>query len=116
MLREPRPEKRKALLAKLKAIFQHNMSQPIGKVMELTNPILRGWVNYFAYGHSARCFSYLRTWVERKVRRHMMRARGLPGFGWNRWSRRWLVEELGLFDNFHVRWTGKPSAKALPDR
>jgi hypothetical protein len=26
-------------------------------VIAVTNPILRGWVNYFRIGHSGRCFS-----------------------------------------------------------
>jgi len=33
------------------------------------NPILRGWVNYFATGYSSRCFSFVRNWVEMKVRK-----------------------------------------------
>ena len=63
------------------------VSQPVGRVIELINPILRGWVNYFAVGHSSRCFSLVKDWVEKKVRRHLMRARKRTGFGWERWSR-----------------------------
>jgi hypothetical protein len=29
-----------------------------------------GWVNYFAIGHSSRCFGFVRNWVEKKIRRH----------------------------------------------
>ena len=57
------------------------------------NPVLRGWVNYFAVGHSSECFSFIRDWVEKKIRRHLGRARNRKGFGWKRWSRRWLYEE-----------------------
>ena len=32
-------------------------------------PVLRGWVNYFAVGHSSECFSFIKDWVEKKVRR-----------------------------------------------
>jgi len=73
------------------------------RVIELINPILRGWVNYFAVGHSSRCFSFVKDWVEKKVRRHLMRARKRKGFGWQRWSRRWLYDELGLFKDYRVR-------------
>src|SRR6266436_1273614 len=38
-------------------------------MIELINPILRGWVNYFAVGHSGRCFSFIKDWVEKKIRR-----------------------------------------------
>ena len=78
--------------------------------MALINPILRGWVRYFAVGDSSRCFGFVKDWVEKKVRRHLMRARGHQGFGWDRWSRRWLYEHLGLFNGYRVR---RPP-KALP--
>ena len=44
--------------------------------------MLRGWVNYFAVGNSSECFSYIRDWVEKKVRRHLAHARKRKGFGW----------------------------------
>jgi len=48
----PKPKKRTALLRKLKEIFQRNVSQPVHWVIERINPILRGWVYYFAVGDS----------------------------------------------------------------
>jgi hypothetical protein len=30
---------------------------------------LRGWVNYFAIGHSSECLNFIKDWVEKKVRR-----------------------------------------------
>ncbi len=68
----PKLKQRTALLRKLKEIFRRFQSQPVMRVIELINPILRGWVHYFAVGHSSRCFSYIRDWVEKKVRRHLM--------------------------------------------
>jgi RNA-directed DNA polymerase len=107
----PKLKKRTALLRKLKAIFRRYRSQPIDRVIQLINPILRGWVNYFAIGHSSQCFSYVRDWVEKQVRRHLMRARNLRGFGWKRWRRRWLCAELGLCNDYRVQ---RPRRKALP--
>jgi len=109
----PKLKKRTALLAKLREIFRRFDSQPVGRVIELINPVLRGWVNYFAVGHSSRCFSLIEDWVEKKIRRHMMRARQRKGFGWKRWSSQWLYETLGLFHEYRVR-RGTPAAKALP--
>ena len=63
-------------------------------MVELINPVLRSWENYFAVGHSSECFSFIKDWVEKKIRRHMGRSRNRRGFGWQRWSRRWLYEEL----------------------
>jgi len=111
----PKVRKRTALLQKLKEIFRGFRSQPVGRVVEIINPILRGWVNYFAVGHSSRCFGYVRDWVEKKVRRHLMRARNRSGFGWKRWSRRWLYDGLGLYDGYRVRGF-ELSTKALSTR
>jgi len=107
----PKQKKRRELMRKLKEVFRCHQSESIGRVIELINPILRGWVNYFAFGHSTRCFSYIKDWVEKKVRRHLMRARQRQGFGWKRWSKEWLYEVLGLFNNYRVR---RPLPKALP--
>jgi RNA-directed DNA polymerase len=108
----PQLSRRTALLRKLKEIFRRFQSQPADRVVQLINPILRGWVTYFAIGHSSRCFGYVRDWVEKKIRRHLMRARKRRGFGWKRWSRRWLYDELGLFADYRVRYVGLP-VKAL---
>jgi RNA-directed DNA polymerase len=88
----PQMKKRTALLRRLKDIFRRYISQPIDRVIDLINPILRGWVAYFAIGDSSRCFGYVQDWVEKKIRRHLMRARKRKGFGWKRWSRRWLYD------------------------
>ena len=69
----------------------------VERVLDLINPILRGWVKYFRVGMASRCFSHIKDWVEKKIRRHLMHQRGRRGFGWKRWSRRWLYERLGLF-------------------
>jgi RNA-directed DNA polymerase len=109
----PRLKKRKALFAKLREIFRRFMSQPVERVIELINPILRGWVNYFAVGHSSRCFSFVKDWVEKKVRRHLMRSRKRPGFGWKRWSKTWFYEGLGLYNGYRLHRLA-PLPKASP--
>jgi RNA-directed DNA polymerase len=91
----PKGKKRTALLGKLKEIFGSSRSQPVGGMIEKINPILRGWVKYFAIGHSSRCFSFIRNWVEMKIRRHLARACQRQGFGWKRWSREWQYAPLG---------------------
>ena len=78
----PKLKKRTALLRKLKEIFRRLQSQPIERVVSLINPILRGWVNYFAVGHSSRCFGFVSDWVEKKMRRHLAHAQKRQGFGW----------------------------------
>lgn len=109
----PKLKKRTALLRKLKEIFRRYESQPVERVINLINPILRGWVRYFAVGDSHQCFGFLKDWVEKKVRRHLMRARNRKGFGWKRWSRQGLYGALRLFNNYRV---SRPQPKALPAR
>ena len=99
----PKLKKRTALAGQMREVFRRFRSQPVGRVIELINPILRGWVNYFAVGHSSRCFSFIQDWVEKKVRRHMMRSCKRHGFNWKRWSRQWLYMNLGLFNGYRVR-------------
>jgi RNA-directed DNA polymerase len=98
----PKLKKRTALLAKLKDVFRRHQSQPVDRVIKLINPVLRGWVNYFRAGHSSECFGFVKDWVEKKIRRHMLRARKRQGFGWTRWSRDWLYETLGLFNDYRA--------------
>lgn len=107
----PKLKKRTALLQELKVIFRSHRSQPVDRVIAKINPILRGWVRYFAAGFAGRCFGYVKAWVERKVRRHLAHARGRKGIGWNRWNRRWIYETLGLYKDYRLR---RPVPKAPP--
>jgi RNA-directed DNA polymerase len=108
----PKLKKRTALVRALKEVFGRHRSQPIERVIALINPVLRGWVNYFAVGHSSECFSFIKDWVEKKVRRHLVHAQKRKGFGWERWNRRWLYDTLGLFNAYRVRRDGPKVAPA----
>lgn len=110
----PRRKAKIALMLKIKEIFRQKKSQPISKAIDQLNPILRGWANYFRVGHSARCFGYIREWVEKKVRRHLMRSQQRKGFGWKRWSSEWIYRILGLFDDYKIRYL--PQTKVSPEQ
>jgi len=71
----------RVLLRKLKDVFRRHQSQLVGRVVSLINPILRGWVNYFAVGNSSECFSFIKDWVEKKIRRHLI---AMPAVGGHR--------------------------------
>ena len=43
----------------------------------------------------------------------LMRARKRKGFGWKRWSRQWLYENLRLFNSY---WVRRPMSKVAPAR
>src|SRR5215469_5082352 len=111
----PKLKKRTALFAKPREIFRQHVSHPVEQVIEMVNPILRGWVNYFRIGHSGRCFSKIRDWVEKKIRRHLMRARLRTGKGWKRWSSEWIYRVLGLYNDYRLRRSTLTKAVPVPD-
>ena len=110
----PKLKKRTALFEKLREVFRQHVSWSVETVIVKINPILRGWVNYYRVGHSSSCFSMVKRWVEMKVRKHLIRARGRNGFPWKRRSNEWLYDRLGLFNDYQLRrWS---SAKVAPVR
>jgi len=108
----PRLKARTALLRKLKDVFRRDISPPIDRVIDLINPILRGWVPYFRIGHSSEGVGSIKDWVEKNVRKHLMRAKKRRGFGWDRWKRDWLYETLGLFGDYRVGYAVRPERAA----
>jgi len=104
---QPKMSSRTKLLRKLKGIFKSHISQPISRVIYLINPILRGWVNYFRVGHSSIFFGYVKDWIQKKIRRFLMRSKRRQGFGWQRWSRDWIYEKLGVYNDYQVRRSPK---------
>jgi RNA-directed DNA polymerase len=110
----PKLKKRTLLLRKIKEVFRYLRSQPLKRVVETINPILRGWVRYFSIGNSSRCFAYVQRWVEIKIRRHIMRARKRRrGLGWRKWNMKWVYDKLELFGEYLVRYY-TPQQKAKP--
>ena len=55
---------------------------------------------------------YIKAKAEPALR---FRTRKRNGFGWKRWSRQWLYDELGVFNDY---WIRRPALlpKALPAR
>lgn len=104
ILRTPRRQARIKLQQKIKATFRAKRGRPLGEVIEIINPILRGWVNYFRIGNSGRCFNVIKDWVQNKVRRHIFKAKKQRGFGWKRWSTEQLYQYTGLFNDYEIRY------------
>lgn len=71
------------------------------------------WRNYFRIGNSNRAFNKVRDYIERKVRKFVMRRKKLKGFGWKKWSREDIYEKWGLYNDYQIRYI-RP--KATPSR
>ena len=69
-----------------------------------TNVILRGWTNYFRVSNANAVFQYTRWYVECRLRRVLQRQAGRHGLGWKRYHPKYLYGQLGLYDDYRVRW------------
>jgi RNA-directed DNA polymerase len=92
----PPQQKRMAGRRELKAGFRRARSQPVEALSAAITPQRRGWGHDVRSGHASRGLAMVRRWVERKVRRQVLRARNRRGFGWQRWSTVWRYHTLGL--------------------
>jgi len=109
----PRVKKRKEIGRKVKAVLKAHRDKPLKEVIQAVNAVVRGWVNYFRIGNSRRTFDKVRYFIEKKVRRFVMRRKGLKGFGWKRWSREDIYKRWGLYNDYQIRYI---SPKVAPSR
>ncbi len=80
----PRKKKVKEIGKRIKAALKASWAKPLNEVISTVNAVIRGWVNYFRIGNSNRTFCKVRNYIEKKVRRFVMRRKKLKGFGWKR--------------------------------
>ena len=99
---QPKMQARVMVMDKIRDVFKRHESQPLTRVRDLINPILRGWVQYFRIGHSGKAFGYVKDWLTKKIRRHLMRAKGKQGFGWKQWSTIGLYVTYNIYSDFTV--------------
>jgi len=109
----PRMKKRKEIGRKVKAVLKAHHDKPLKEVIQAVNAVIRGWVNYFRIGNSNDTFGKVRDFIEKKVRRFVMKRKGLKGFGWKRWSREDIYKKWGLYNDYHIRYL---YPKATPGR
>jgi len=100
----PTKQARNKLRSKVKETFRAGTGKPVQEVVKTINPILRGWVNYFRIGNSADCFAGIKDWVEKKVRRHIYRAKQQRGFGWKKWSKEQIYQYTQLYNDYGIRY------------
>lgn len=97
---QPKIQARTKVMEKIRDVFKRHESQPLTRVRDIINPILRGWVQYFRIGHSSKIFGYVKDWLTKKIRRHLMKAKGKKGFGWKQWSTKGLYAVYNIYSDF----------------
>lgn len=100
----PRKKKCKEIGKKVKAALKANWNKPLNEVIQTINTIIRGWVNYFRIGNSNSAFNKVRNYIEKKVRRFVMRRKKLKGFGWKWRSREEIYQKWGLYNDYRIRY------------
>jgi RNA-directed DNA polymerase len=94
-------------------VLKAHHDKPLREVIQAVNTVIRGWVNYFRVGNSNSTFDKVRYYIEKKVRRFVMKRKGLKGFGWKRWSREDIYKKWGLYNDYQIRYL---YPKAAPNR
>jgi RNA-directed DNA polymerase len=101
----PSKKSQKRLREKVKNILKPSHPITFDEYIQRTNRLLRGWVNYFRIGNSAQVFQDIRWHVEVKLRRVLQHKAGRHGCGWHRYDFAYLYQRLGLYSDYHVRWS-----------
>ena len=72
--------------------------EDLREVIARINPVLRGWGGYFKTGNAAAKFNQLDSYVYRRLRtlRIKRAGRNLRAGEWEKWTRAYFVEGLGL--------------------
>ena len=109
----PRKKKQQEIGKRVKSVLKANWNKPLKEVIQAVNSVIRGWVNYFRIGNSNSTFNKVRDYIERKVRKFVMRRKKLKGFGWKKWSREDIYEKWGLYNDYQIRYI---LPKATPSR
>jgi RNA-directed DNA polymerase len=108
----PRKKKVKEIGKRIKAVLKTSWAKPFNEVIATVNAVIRGWVNYFRIGNSNRTFCKVRDYIEKKVRKFVMKRKKLKGFGWKRWSREDMYQKWGLFNDYRIHYVRPKAAPA----
>ena len=103
----PQQKKRTRFLRELSQVLRRRLHVPVENVVkEEVNPRVRGWVNYFRWGHASEDLGFVRWQVEVKVRRFASRQRPKRRGGrhWTTWSRQEIYGEWKLYNDYRASW------------
>jgi RNA-directed DNA polymerase len=95
-----RPSKKavKHIKAEIKGLTcRKNLALPKEVVVNKLNEVVRGWTNYFYYGHCSQDLVRLKGFLDERVRIYLRRKHGLKSRGYKAYPYRYLYENLGLY-------------------
>jgi len=101
----PSQEAEKRIKEKVRRITNPARPIKVTRVIEELNPVIRGWVNYFRIGNSAKKFGKIRLYVADRVRKFMRRRREKSGYGYKEYPEKCLYRDLGLYRDYRLSWT-----------
>lgn len=107
VLLKPKKKKVAELISKVKLYLAQSRDKTVIEMIKELNPILRGWINYYRIGHCSRTLTFIKIWVERKVRRFARKAQKKFGFGWKEWSNEVIYGKWGLYNDYQIRYYNK---------
>jgi RNA-directed DNA polymerase len=105
VLAQPQKKKRTRFLRELAGMMRRCLHVPVEKVVqEVINARVRGWVNFFRWGHSSSALSFVRWQVEKKVRLFASRQRPKRRGGrrWTTWTAEEIYEDWGLYSDYAI--------------
>lgn len=109
MKENPRTGKRFPLINPTKESLKHIRSEikaltcrkthtvPNKEMIDKLNRVVRGWTNYFYYGHSSREFCKLKDYLNMRVRIYLRRKHGVGNKGYKLYPYSYLYDILGLY-------------------
>lgn len=72
-------KKVKAFKEKVKRLTGRNSGRPLKVIIEMLNPVLRGFANYFRIANCRNTFQYLMQWIRRRLRAIQLKLWKTPG-------------------------------------
>ena len=83
------------------------MQKPLGLGERISPNHRAGYMStifLFRIGNASRCFGKLEDWLQKKIRRHLYKAKQPKGFGWKRWNRDELYRNTGIYHDYRIKY------------
>ena len=97
---EPSDKAMEAVKQKIKHYTRRDMNPvPIAVIVSSLNQTVRGWSNYFHYGHGHRKLKKVKYYMEERLRLHLRYRHKLDnrGAAYTRFPRSFIYDHLGLY-------------------